>query len=217
MKSNFKSMFATFATFALAAVTLLAANTCSAAILIKPKATTTNKSSVTVTWSAYKGAKSYSVLRATRKNINYAKVVKKSTKSRKFVDKKVKLGYNYYYWVVPNVKNANKNLFSSSQSKKCAWGCRYFFLECSYWNPEPKKLRVGKKLKFGLLVNGKEPLSKYGLKCTVKTSGALKWHKKTGKKGMLGYFTSSKKGAGYFKSFKVGNMTWTPKTKITWY
>ena len=32
-------------------------------------------------------------------------------------------------------------------------------------------------------------LSKYGLKYTIKTSGALKWHKKTGKKGKLGYFT----------------------------
>ena len=194
MKSNFKSMFATFAPFALAAAVVFASGTCSAVTIIKPSSVSrTSKNSITVKWKGKSGAKGYTVLRAyEKKDIRYAEVAGEYPSNyRKMIDRTAKLGYKYYYWVVPKGEQYWK--VSSSQSKKCGMGYRYFVLECSYWNPEPKKLRVGKKLKFGLLVNGKEPLSKYGLKCTVKTSGALKWHKKTGKKGMLGYFTSSKR------------------------
>lgn len=216
-----KSAFSFLASLALAAAVVFASGACPAAILVKPKVSTSNASKVTVTWSAYKGAKSYAVFRATRANIKYAKIVKKSTKSRKFVDKKAKMGYKYFYWVVPTVKNSTKGLFSSSQSKKCGIGGRRFILSyvSGLWNGATSiRARVGTKVKFGLLVNNKYPLSKYGLKLTVKKSGVHTWQKKTDKKGLLGYFTSKKKGVGYFKEFKVGNIEYDAGSgKITWY
>ena len=83
-------------------------------------------------------------------------------------------------------------------------------------------MRKGKKLKLGILicayVNGKEKfekLAKYHVKWSIKKSGVHKWHKKSGKKGMLGYFTSKKKGKGYY-TLKIGDYTVIKKRKIIW-
>ena len=225
MKHNMKSVFSSFASLALAAVVVFASSTCSAAILIKPRSSDSGGivDGVVIRWNKYKGAKSYTVLRShNKKNIKYAKVVKRSIKKREFWDWKVKVTYKYYYWVVPNVKNSTKNLFSSSQSKKCVSGGSSFWGRYTYDRPgRSNKVRKGKKFKVGLLVStndGKRPyktLAKHGAKWRITYSGVHKWHKKSGSKGQLGYFTSSKKGTGYY-SLKVGDYTVIKKRKIVW-
>ncbi|MBR2837744.1 MAG: hypothetical protein IKE55_03070 [Kiritimatiellae bacterium] len=219
---KFKSAFSLLVSLALAAFTLLAANTCSAAILVKPKASKDIEGKIVVTWSKYKGAKRYTVYRSiSKRNIKYAKVVKKSTTSRKFVEKNPKL-WRYYYWIVPRVKNATKNLYSSSQSKKCARGWCFAQIDFTYDTYYRSiNMRRGKKAKIGMLAYRKKSssagmtLSKAGIKWKIKWSGVHKWHKKSGKKGMLGYFTSSKKGTGYYQ-IKVGDDKWLKKCKIVW-
>ncbi len=79
----------------------------------------------------------------------------------------------------------------------------------------------GKNFKVGLLVStneGERPyktLAKHGAKWRITYSVVHKWHKKSGSKGQLGYFTSSKKGTGYY-SLKVGDYTVIKKRKIIW-
>ena len=192
-----KSAFSSLASLALAAVVVFASSTCSAAILIKPKASSKYKKYVLVSWKAYKGAKGYTVYRAyEKKDIRYAEVVKTCSKNtRKIKDAKAKLCIGYWYWVVPKVKNSTKNLYSSSQAKKCALGWRYHKGNFSITS---STMRRGKKCYLRITLLGK-PLSKYGVKWKMKkVSGVHQWHKKIGKKGQLGYFTSKKKGKGTF-------------------
>ena len=225
MKSNFKSMFATFASFALAMAVVFASGTCSAAILVKPRSSDSGGivGGVVLRWNAYKGAKSYTIYRShNKKNIKYAQVVKKSIKKREFWDWKAKITRKYYYWVVPNVKNSTKNLYSSSQSKKCVLGAPLFWWGYTYdHSGKSNNVSKGKKLKVGLLIStddGEDPyktLAKHGVKWRITYSGVHKWHKKSGSKGQLGYFTSSKKGTGYY-TLKVGDYTIIKKRKIIW-
>ena len=225
MKSNFKSIFSMLATFALAVAVVFASGTCSAAILVKPRSSDSGGivGGVVIRWNAYKGAKSYSIYRShNKKKIKCAQVVKKSTKKREFWDWKAKVASKYYYWVIPNVKNATKNLYSSSQSKKCLFATPYGYWKLTYdRSGKSNKVRKGKKLKVGVLlydVDGNEKygtLAKYGVKWRITYSGVHKWHKKSCSKGQLGYFTSSKKGTGYY-TLKVGDFTIIKKRKIIW-
>ena len=222
-----KSAFSFLASLALAAVVVFASSTCSAAILIKPNSSSSGGvvGGVVLRWKKYKGAKSYAIYRShNKKNIKYAQVIKRSTKKREFFDYKAKVASKYYYWVIPNVKNATKNLYSSSQSKKCLFATPYGYYEFTYDRGDlgkSKKVRKGKKLKVGVLlydVDGNEKygtLAKYGVKWRITYSGVHKWHKKSGSKGQLGYFTSSKKGTGYY-TLKTGDFTVIKKRKIIW-
>ncbi len=193
-----KSAFSFLASLALAAVVVFASSTCSAAILIKPKASTGKyKKYVLVSWKAYKGAKGYTVYRAyEKKHIKYAEPIKKCSKNtRKIKDTKAKFCTGYWYWVVPKVKNSTKNLYSSSQAKKCAMGFREGSVDLEFTS---RTMRRGKKCYLRVTLFGK-PLSKYGVKWKMKkVSGVHKWHKKIGKNGQIGYFTSKKKGKGTF-------------------
>ena len=232
MKHNMKSVFSSFASLALAAVVVFASSTCSAAILIKPGIVVINGETydsggvvggVVLMWKKYKGAKTYSIYRSHNKNnIKYAKVIKKSIKKREYFDFSAKLARRYYYWVVPNVKNSTKNLYSSSQAKKSLEGTPYCRYKVTYDGPKKSnKVRKGKKFKLGFLlydVNGDDKsgtLAKYRVKWSIKCYGVNKWHKKSGKKGMLGYFTAKKKGTGYY-TLKVGDYTVIKKRKIIW-
>ena len=229
-----KSAFSFLASLALAVVVVFASSTCSAAILIKPGTVVINGETyssgdvvggVVLRWNKYKGAKSYAIYRSHNKNnIKYAKVLKRSIKKREFYDYSAKLACRYYYWVVPNVKNSTKNLYSSSQAKKSFKCSPYCWYKFTYDNPKKNKsktVRKGKKLYLGILfydVDGDDKygtLAKYGVKWSVKYSGVHKFYKKSGKKGMLGYFTSKKKGKGYY-TLKVGDYTVIKKRKIIW-
>ena len=225
---KFKSAFSFLASLALAAVVVFASSTCSAAILIKPRTTGTWPSGdvvggVVLRWNKYKGAKSYAIYRSHNKNnIKYAKVLKRSIKKREFYDYSAKLACRYYYWVVPNVKNSTKNLYSSSQAKKSFECSPYCWYKFTYDGPKKSnKVRKGKKLYLGFLfddVDGDDKygtLAKYGVKWSVKYSGVHKFYKKSGKKGLLGYFTSKKKGKGYY-TLKIGDYTVIKKRKIIW-
>ncbi|MBR2837743.1 MAG: hypothetical protein IKE55_03065 [Kiritimatiellae bacterium] len=221
-----KSAFSFLASFALAAVVVFASSTCSAAILIKPNSSSSGGvvGGVVLRWKKYKGAKSYTIYRSqNKKNIKYAKVLKRSVKKQPYFDFTAKVSRAYYYWIVPNVKNSTKNLYSSSQSKKCLWATPHCYYEFTYDRGDlgkSKKVRKGKKLKVGVLLNDVDgddksgTLAKYGVKWSIKCSGVHKWHKKSGKKGMLGYFTSKKKGTGYY-TLKIGDFK-TKKRKIIW-
>ena len=222
---KFKSAFSFLASLALAAVVVFASSTCSAAILVKPRSSDSGGivDGVVIRWNKYKGAKSYAIYRSHNKNnIKYAKVLKRSIKKREFYDYSAKLACRYYYWVVPNVKNSTKNLYSSSQAKKSFECSPYCWYKFTYDGPKKSnKVRKGKKLYLGFLfddVDGDDKdgtLSKYGVKWSVKYSGVHKFYKKSGKKGLLGYFTSKKKGKGYY-TLKIGDYTVIKKRKIIW-
>ena len=216
-----KSAFSLLVSLALAAVVVFASSTCSAAILIKPNPSNSGDivGGVVLRWKKYKGAKSYTVYRShNKKDIRRAKVLK-TVKKTECWDYKVKLALRYYYWIVPNVKNSKKNLKSSSQAKKSFESTPYCYYKLPYGRPG--KGSKGKKLKLGFLlydVNGDNKagtLAKYHVKWSVKCYGVNKWHKKSGKKGMLGYFTAKKKGTGYY-TLKVGDYTVIKKRKIVW-
>ena len=227
-----KSAFSFLASLALAAVVVFASSTCSAAILIKPGTVVINGETynsggvvdgVVLRWKKYKGAKTYSIYRSqNKKNIKYANVIKKSIKKREYYDFSAKLARRYYYWVVPNVKNSTKNLYSSSQSKKCLEGTPYCWYKLTYDRPKKSnKVRKGKKLYVGILLYDVEgddkagTLAKYRVPWSITTSGVHKRYKKSGKKGMLGYLTSKKKGTGYY-TLKVGDYVVIKKRKIIW-
>ncbi|MBQ3341824.1 MAG: hypothetical protein IJG84_08005 [Kiritimatiellae bacterium] len=223
-----KSAFSFLASLALAAVVVFASSTCSAAILIKPRTTGSSPSGdivggVVLRWNKYKGAKSYAIYRSrNKKNIKYAKVLKRTVKGTEYWDFSAKLACRYYYWVVPNVKNSTKNLYSSSQAKKSFECSPYCWYKFTYDGPKKSnKVRKGKKLYLGFLfydVDGDDKygtLAKYGVKWSVKYSGVHKFYKKSGKKGLLGYFTSKKKGKGYY-TLKIGDYTVIKKRKIIW-
>ena len=181
-----KSAFSFLASFALAAVVVFASSTCSAAILIKPNSSSSGGvvGGVVLRWKKYKGAKSYTIYRSqNKKNIKYAKVLKRSVKKQPYFDFTAKVSRAYYYWIVPNVKNSTKNLYSSSQSKKCVLGAPLFWWGYTYdHSGKSNNVSKGKKLKVGLLIStddGEDPyktLAKQGVKWRITYSGVHKWH-----------------------------------------
>ena len=215
MKSKFKSMFSSFASFALAAVVVFASGTCSAVTIIKPSSVSRkSKSSITVKWKGKSGAKGYTVLRAyEKKDIRYAEVAGEYPSNyRKMIDRTAKLGYKYYYWVVPKGEQYWK--VSSSQSKKCGMGYRFFEVKLTEWPKSTCKRGIPAYL--GATINGK-PLGTSGVKWSVVKSGVHKWHKATNGSGRIGYFTSSKKGKGtYYLKVGVTSVAKFSKRTVTW-
>lgn len=65
---------------------------------------TTGKGKITLKWPKASGATKYVIYRSTKSNSGFKKI--KTTKSRRYVDKKVKKGKRYYYEVA-SVRNVN--------------------------------------------------------------------------------------------------------------
>ena len=210
-----KSRLMAFAGAALAALALLAPNSCPAATFARLSASRgVDKNYVTVRWSSVKKAKGYSVLRSVKKDIRFAEVIERTTSgTRKVKDRTAKLCTKYYYWVVPIVKG-NGNGYLSSHSNKCAHGWRKSKVE--YRLSSYGAARKGRKNVLQVWVNGKN-LDQTGVRWRMRTKGVHQWFEIAGKKGQIGFFASAKKGKGAFVLDLGESGDYEVKGTMIWY
>lgn len=163
------------------------------------KATKKYKAYVKVNWSSVSKAKSYKLYRGTSSKWSKAKCIKTlGSSTRSYKDKKAKLGYKYYYWVVTKVGS------KTYRRKSSVTGYRKVELTVELKLSSDKKKGYVK-----VLVNGKWPGSSTSLKKLTKVSlssslKSLKVFKSQWKKPYVGYFHSpGKLKSGVDYSYKV--------------
>jgi len=152
-----------------------------------------------ITMGSVSGATSYQLYRSTSSSFSSASCVY-SGSSRKIRDWGPILGRKYYYW--RGYTKGGKKYYTKSSA--CGW--RKMTLSTSTTS--------GSKVWLSAKLNG-SALASQNVTWKLTWSGVHKWTKK--RSGTyLGYFTSKKRGKGYW-TLKVGdNKTLTHKGTVNW-
>jgi len=188
---------------ALAFAAVLTPQNAQALTVPKPSASISYPNYIYVTWANVTGASKYYIFRGTTSTFSRAsRIATVSTRAAR--DWTPTLGVKYFYWIAPLSCCSPTYWYNKS---KYDWGYRKFTVTYG-------TVSKGTKVWLKAYANG-NCLNTSGAAWKLTWSGVHSWTKYRSCP-YLGYFTSRKRGKGYYTLKAGSNVTRTGKGTITW-